>query len=667
VQKNTCRTFIQDLVKKLAGHLSEGFNRPGNEEIDPQFRLWLSSKPDPSFPISILQTGMKMTVEPPQGLKANMLRAFGSGGTGVISERMFEDANKGVAWRKLLFGLCLFNSVIHERKKYGALGWNIAYEFNDSDLEVSILQLEMLLSEHKTIPWEALSYLIGGVTYGGRVTDEWDYRCLHALLGRFFCPESLQPHYSYSPNKIYQPVRDGMKFTDVVTYIESLPADNSADIFGMTTNAEKACREIQANDLMTTIISVQPRLSMGFMGTAKSSDEIVGTMAADILQRLPETVEEVAEGDVRSSTSSTLFQIHIKHILNRELPDLRDFEKNKLLSAAVDSVMGNSALVTVLRQEMDRYNTLLHVIHTMMRSLILAIKGEVIMSEPLEEAYNALLTQKVPLKWKSVSYESCKPLGSWVENLHMRVDFFAQWAELLLSSVERLMKPALGAKGGPVGELDPQEVPCSLPHSYWLSGFFFPQGFLTGVLQNHARKMGISVDSLQFQFRVLKKASDNDDTLSDLKQNFNIKETAFQGPTPPSDGVLIFGLYIDGARWDTQNNCVQDSLPGQRFARLPEIHFLPVQKQVSRADDSSSLHSVTKSPDNEPKSDLSPEEPNLPLHVYECPLYRTSERAGTLSSTGHSTNFVTAVQLPSQNQPSFWIMRGVALLCQPDE
>ena len=49
---------------------------------------------------------------------------------------MFEDTEPGPAWKKLLFGLCLFNSVIHERKKYGALGWNIAYEFNDSDLEV---------------------------------------------------------------------------------------------------------------------------------------------------------------------------------------------------------------------------------------------------------------------------------------------------------------------------------------------------------------------------------------------------------------------------------------------------------------------------------------------------------------------------------------------------
>lgn len=57
-----------------------------------------------------------------------------------------------------------------------------------------------------------------------------------------------------------------MTFSDVVTYIESLPDYNSPDIFGMTDNAEKACRELQADDLMNTVVSVQPRLSMGFIG-----------------------------------------------------------------------------------------------------------------------------------------------------------------------------------------------------------------------------------------------------------------------------------------------------------------------------------------------------------------------------------------------------------------
>lgn len=63
-------------------------------------------------------------------------------------------------------------------------------------------------------------------------------------------------------------------------------------------------------------------------------------------------------------------------------------------------MVGNSALMTVLRQEVDRFNHLLAIIHESLKALILAVKGEVIMSESLEEAYTALLSQKVPQNWK---------------------------------------------------------------------------------------------------------------------------------------------------------------------------------------------------------------------------------------------------------------------------
>jgi len=65
-----------------------------------------------------------------------------------------------------------------------------------------MLQLQILLREHSDIPWQALTYLTGEVTYGGRVTDEWDRRCLHALLKRFFCEEALNPDYSFSPDGV---------------------------------------------------------------------------------------------------------------------------------------------------------------------------------------------------------------------------------------------------------------------------------------------------------------------------------------------------------------------------------------------------------------------------------------------------------------------------------
>lgn len=63
-------------------------------------------------------------------------------------------------WRKLIFGICFFHAIIQERKKFGPLGWNIVYEFNDSDRECCLQNLKLFcITEH--IPWNALIYTTG--------------------------------------------------------------------------------------------------------------------------------------------------------------------------------------------------------------------------------------------------------------------------------------------------------------------------------------------------------------------------------------------------------------------------------------------------------------------------------------------------------------------------
>lgn len=201
------------------------------ENIHEDFRLYLTSMPADYFPVAVLQNSVKLTTEPPRGMRANLKRSYGN-----MSQEYLEDSLKPEIWRKLLWGLAFFHATIQERRKFGPLGWNIRYEFNDSDLDTSYTMLKLFLDSQDEVPWDALLYITGHINYGGRVTDDNDRICLISTLSKYTQSDVLKENYKFSKSGIYYQLPDGnlQMYRD---YIEKLPLNDNPEIFGLNDNA----------------------------------------------------------------------------------------------------------------------------------------------------------------------------------------------------------------------------------------------------------------------------------------------------------------------------------------------------------------------------------------------------------------------------------------------
>lgn len=518
------------------------------ENIDPDkvhrdFRMWATSMPSPKFPVSILQNSSKMTVEPPKGIKANLLKTY----TG-FNDDFFAACGRTDEFRNLLFSLCLFHGVALERRKYGPLGFNIPYEFTEGDSQICISQLSMFLDEYPDIPFKVLKYTAGHINYGGRVTDDWDRRCIMTILEDFYSPAVLDEGHAFSPSAIYKQIETGSDHDTYMNYIKHLPINDTPEIFGLHDNANITFAQNETFSLLNGILKLQPKSAAG---AGKSREEIMEETARSILSKVPDAI--------------SLAEVFKKY-----------------------PVMYEESMNTVLTQEVTRYNKLLNTVKDTLQDLLKALKGLVVMSEQLEMMSNSLFINQVPDIWAGKAYPSLKPLASWVLDLIERVKFINNW------------------------------IDNGIPPVFWISGFFFPQGFLTGTLQNFARAHAFAIDTISFDYQVLKKP------ISELK-------------TRPELGCYISGLYLEGARWGYTDHELAESKPKELYTDMPVIWLKPAPNRVK---------------------------PNT--GVYECPVYKTLTRAGTLSTTGHSTNFVLSVELPTSKIQPHWIKQGVALMCALD-
>merc|ERR1712054_468264 len=127
--------------------------------------------------MGILQRSLKVVTEPPEGVRLNMKQTY----TKITDADL--DSCDHPAFRSLMYVLSFFHAIVQDRRKFGRIGWNVAYDFNESDFKISAKLLQLYLAKsfdnNESIPWETLRYLIGEAMYGGRVTDNFDRRILN--------------------------------------------------------------------------------------------------------------------------------------------------------------------------------------------------------------------------------------------------------------------------------------------------------------------------------------------------------------------------------------------------------------------------------------------------------------------------------------------------------
>eukprot|EP00003_Mantamonas_plastica_P006673 TRINITY_DN1548_c0_g5_i2.p1 TRINITY_DN1548_c0_g5~~TRINITY_DN1548_c0_g5_i2.p1 ORF type:complete len:3052 (-),score=1213.08 TRINITY_DN1548_c0_g5_i2:66-8516(-) len=396
------------------------------DKPNPDFRLWLTTEPTKEFPVGILQRSLKVVTEPPNGLRQNMEQSY---------SRITDDdlnACPHPVFKPLVYVLSFFHAIVQDRRKYGKVGWNISYDFNESDFSTSLLLMNTYLTKawvnkDSAIPWGSLRYLIGEAMYGGRVTDDLDRRILMCYLNEYmgdFLFDTFQPFAFYADESFeYRIPEDGDK-ESYLDYIAELPSYNTPQVFGLHENAEIGYLTNSGRTLWRDMLRIQPRVNTSIGGISR--EKFIMNTTSDLLQKLPEV-----------------------------------FDIPRISKTLGDDL---SPTQVVLLQELVQWNELLIKMSTSLKDLERALNGEIGMSNELDDLATSLFNGQLPISWSKLTPDTEKSLGNWMLFFDQRYQQYLSWIE----------------KGEPV--------------VMWLSGLHVPEAYLTALVQTGCRKHGWPLD-----------------------------------------------------------------------------------------------------------------------------------------------------------------------------
>ncbi|XP_070518395.1 dynein beta chain, ciliary [Cardiocondyla obscurior] len=356
-----------------------------SEEPHENYRLYISAEPshDPHssiIPQGILESAIKITNEPPTGIRANIHKALDN-----FSEEVLESCAKETEFKAILFTLCYYHAAVAERRKFGAQGWNRSYPFNVGDLTISVSVLLNYLESSIKVPWEDLRYLFGEIMYGGHITDDWDRRLCQMYLLEYLQPELVEGELYLAPGFLVPPSID---YAGYHQYVEDYLPPESPVLYGLHPNAEIGFLTSTAENLFKIIWGLQPRDSVDAMTGILSREDKVKAIIEDALDKLPE-----------------------------------EFNIQELMSKTED----RTPFVIVALQECEYMNALCTEIKRSLGELNLGLKGELTISGDMEDLQNHLFMETVPPSWTRRAYPSTLGLSSWFADLVNRITELSNW------------------------------------------------------------------------------------------------------------------------------------------------------------------------------------------------------------------------------------------------
>merc|ERR1719198_633325 len=326
------------------------------------------------------------------------------------------------------------------------------------------------------------------------------------------------------------------------------------------------------SEMISTIIETQPKDTGG--GSGKSVDEVVKELCEDLLGKMPpDFIEEV-------------FRAQIQKLKGPPMPQGLPGDK------------GFSAPLNIFPfQELQRLQNIIRIVRSNLKNLAMAIDGTVVMTTDLLEDLNSVFDARVPKKWThdpsgaEISW-LLPTIGSWFTGMLDRQVMLNTWLE----NDRKAMK------------------------AYWLTGFTNAQGFLTGMRQE-----------------VTRQHKKDQWALDDVVTHTEVLSMDFERvKDSPDEGQNIYGLFMEGGRWNRQDNKLDESEPKKLFVPMPVIYLTGITLALRR---SKGLDYGQYGP-------------------YDCPIYKYPKR--------NDRYLIFRILVKTEQHPFHWKIRGLSLMAQTE-